>query len=315
MITELHLKHRPTTLEQVVGQKQAVTQLKSFFEDGEISLPHSVLLNGPTGTGKTTMARILARMLGCSPNDTNPNYVERNCADCRSIDDVREIKEAMRYSAIGKSNVRIWVLDEVVQLPTVTQQAFLKIIEEPPAHVWFFLCTTDPSSLIPTFRSRCHPINLQPVPKSALIDLVNKTATKEGDNISEAVADLIAETANGSARESLVLLEAALAHKKPEDQLEAVKGATAGVEGIELARAIHKRAKIGELLKIAGSLKTEPESVRRLILGYTDTVMIRNPSMESRAYCYLIHQAFRDNWYSCGKSGLLSALWEISRAK
>lgn len=315
MSTEFHLKHRPTTLEQVVGQSAAVKQLNSYFKNDEITLPHTCLLNGPTGTGKTTIARILSRLLGCPPNESNPNYTEKNCADCRSIDDVRAIKEATRYSAMGGTNVRIWVLDEVVQLPTVSQQAFLKILEEPPAHVWFFLCTTDPSSLIPTFRTRCQPITLELLSLPALKGLVEAVSAKEKSKLDITVVDMIAERAEGSARQALQLLEKALAYKATEEQLKAVSASHDESQIIDLARQIIKRVNINGLIKTAAAIKAEPEKIRRGVLGYVEAVFARNPQIESRLFCYKVMQAFRDDWYTCGRTGLYSALIELSRTK
>lgn len=312
MTTELHLKHRPTTLEQIIGQKTAVNQLKSFLEDD--NLPHTLLLVGPSGTGKTTAARILSKHLGCPPNDLNPNYVEKNCADCRSIDDVREIKETMRFSGIG-GRPRVWVLDEVVQLPTVTQQAFLKILEEPPSHVWFILCTTDSSSLIPTFRGRCQPVNFQVVPDAVLTAYVKQIAILEKKALDPKVAEYIGENSDGSVRQALVLLESALQFKPGEEQLKAVQTTHYG-EGESLARLIFKRAPLNDMLKAADRIKpTDLEKVRHGVLGYTSVVMSKNPAPANRLFCYQIIQAFRDPWYSCGKAGLLSAIYEISTKK
>lgn len=313
MNTELHLKYRPTTLEQIVGQSAVVKQLKSFLQPDEITLPHTILLEGQTGTGKTTTARILARYLGCPPNESNPNYIEKNCADCRSIDDVRAIREATRYSAMGGTNVRIWVLDEVVQLPTATQQAFLKILEEPPSHVYFFLCASHTDGLHKTFKDRCHPIIFQLIPKTTLVSLAMKIAIREGQTISQAVGEAIGENAAGSARQALQLLESALSCDSDEEQLKAVQGSADESQAIDIARAIHKRASESELMKLAGLYKGSPESLRWKVLGYTNTVMIRNPTPASRAYCNAIISRFRDSWNDCGASGLLSALYEISR--
>lgn len=310
---ELHLKYRPTTLDGVVGQAVAIAKLKKQVETG---IPHTCLLSGPSGTGKTTIARILSRHLGVSPNETNSNFTEMNCADCRGIETVREIDAARRFAPMGKSDARVWILDEVVQLPTLTQQAFLKMLEDTKKHVYFFLCTTDTSTLAKTFISRCHPIELVAVSDKDMGAHLKTVAKKEGRMLFDKVREKIVDLAGGSVRAALVLLESAFTSETEQDQLRAVQGSVHESQAIELMRAVFRRANCAELMQIAAQLPaSQIETLRWQMLAYANAVMLKNPRYESRAYCNRVISMFRDSWQDCGMSGLLSAIFEITQGK
>ena len=132
---ELYKKHRPSYLEDVFGQPEAVKVLGSMIEKDD--LPHSILFTGPSGVGKTTLARILKEELECHAND----FKEINCADFRGIDTIRDIRNNMnRQSLMG--GPLIWLIDEAHKLTNDAQTAFLKMLEDTPKHVYFFLATT-----------------------------------------------------------------------------------------------------------------------------------------------------------------------------
>src|SRR5437773_2031788 len=128
---ELYKKHRPRKFADVVGQPRAVAALESMVAAGEV--PHSVLFAGPSGTGKTTLARILARELGCGKN-----FKEINAAESRGIDSIREVQSVMGLAPMG-GKCRVWLWDEAHRLTPDSQSALLKTLEDTPSHVYFML--------------------------------------------------------------------------------------------------------------------------------------------------------------------------------
>ena len=211
---ELYRKHRPRKLTEVVGQDGVVTTLTSMIEGGKV--PHACLFVGPSGTGKTTLVRILRHELGCSRAD----YQEVDFASTeKTIDTIRSIQQRMGL-APGLGQCRVWFLDEMQSLSRTqfAQQALLKMLEDCPDHVWFFLATTDPGKLIPTIITRCTKFVLKPLSEPDMVKLIGDVLRKENhaQNVSQAVAERIVDSAGGSARQALVDLGRVL-HLKTEE--------------------------------------------------------------------------------------------------
>ena len=145
----LHQLYRPESFDEVIGNEDTIERLKAVLGN-EIRRPHSYLLHGPAGCGKTTLGRIIAKEVGCKGMD----FVELDSADFRGIQSVRGIRRQTAYAPM-ESECRVWLLDEAHALTNDAQTALLKALEEPPSHVYFILCTTMPEKLLPTLRSRC----------------------------------------------------------------------------------------------------------------------------------------------------------------
>jgi len=311
-MTSLYIKHRPTDWSEVLGQNTAVSKLKTKLEAGD--LPNVVLLFGPSGVGKNTIARIVSRKLGIEPVES-PVYVEMNCADCRSIDDVREIGSQMSLAGFGKHNRKVWVLDEVVQLPKVTQQAMLKMLEDTPKHVYFILCASDKSGLLPTLLGRCYPVELQLLNVSILLQIIDNVADAENGTVQLKVAKKIAEAAEGSARMALQLLEAVLTQEGEAAQLEALESTTAETMGYQLAQALIYNKGWPVVEKTIRDLAQDPEGVRRVILKYCETVVLGDSDAKMKIRALAIGSKFKFNYNECGKFGLLSDCWKACHGK
>ncbi len=199
----LYRKYRPQTFGDVVGQADIVTLLEASIKQKKIS--HAYLFCGGRGTGKTTVARIFARDIGCNPED----IIEIDAASNRGIDEIRELRDAVRTSPFS-SQYKVYIVDEAHMLTKEAANALLKTLEEPPSHVIFILATTDPDKLPTTIVSRCQKIVFQAPDLATLAKRLMYVTEKEGKTLKEDAALLIARHGKGSYRDALGMLEQVL---------------------------------------------------------------------------------------------------------
>jgi DNA polymerase-3 subunit gamma/tau len=254
------------------------------------------------------MARILTAKLECSSHD----YYEKNSADFRGIDTVRDMRKLLYLSRRGGKN-RVFVLDEVHKMTNDAQTALLKMLEDTPPHVYFMLCTTEPTKVISAIHSRCTEIKLSPVADSVLGKLVRTIAAKVGCKHTDKVYDRIVEVAEGSARKALVLLQATLDFEDEEECLNSIRSTQAKQDAIEIARALIRGAYWKDLAKILKEVDEEPETIRHLVLAYATTVLLNGGGAAPRAF--FVVNAFRDNFFDSKKAGLVAACWEVCGRK
>ncbi len=297
----LYIKHRPTSLEELKGNQEIISTLRTMLEDKD-KCPHSFLLTGPTGCGKTTIGRIISDKLGCVGAD----YREIDSADFRGIDSIRDIRKIAVYAPI-EGSCRIFLLDEVHKLTNDAQNALLKILEDTPKHVYFILCTTDPQKLIPTLKGRCSTFQVKQLADSEMLILLKKVARAEGQKLEKEVLDQIISDAQGHPRNALQILEQVLC-VEPEQQLEVAKRiAEQQSQVIELCRALIGKKSWKEIAAILSGLKEEePESIRRMVLGYCQAILLKGSSNNHTA---AVMEAFIDNFYDKGFPGLTLACY------
>ena len=249
----LYLKWRPQRFEDVVGQEHVTTTLKNALRASRVS--HAYLFSGPRGTGKTTMARLLAKAVNC----LEPDLDKRPCNRCRICEAVNEgrlldLIEIDAASHTGVDNVReairdrvgfrptearfkIYVIDEVHMLSTSAFNALLKTLEEPPEHVIFCLATTEPHKVLPTILSRCQHFEFHRIPLLALVDLLERIATEEGLQVEGDALQFIGRMSAGCARDAISLLDQLTAYGESEVTLERVR-AVLGLSDNEVIEAL-----------------------------------------------------------------------------
>ena len=218
-------KYRPTTFDTVVGQQALTTTLKNAVKSGKLA--HAYLFCGPRGVGKTTCARIFAKAINClSPTETGEacghcescqafneqrsfNIFELDAASNNSVEHIKTLMEQTRIPPqVGK--YKVFIIDEVHMLSTAAFNAFLKTLEEPPAHVIFILATTEKHKILPTILSRCQIYDFERMTVRNTIDHLKSVAEREGISYEEEALAVIAEKADGGMRDALSIFDQAL---------------------------------------------------------------------------------------------------------
>lgn len=195
-----YTKYRPQTWDEVAGQGHITRTLMNALENSEVA--HALLFAGKHGTGKTTVARILAKELGAIGSDV----VEIDAASNRGIDDARRLKEATFFVPLN-GPVKVFILDEVQMLTKEANNALLKTLEEPPPGVYFVLCTTNPQKLIPTVLSRCQRHNFHSISKKDIVGRLRYICRVEKIDFDHQALSLIANQAQGSMRDAISMLD------------------------------------------------------------------------------------------------------------
>ncbi len=256
----LYRRYRPQRFSEVRGQPHLVMALQNAVREGRVG--HAYLLSGPRGTGKTSTARILAKVLNCTDVvDGEPCGVCASCVaiaegtsfdvhelDAASNNGVEAVRDLVAKASLGTpGRTKVYILDEVHMLSAAASNALLKTLEEPPAHVVFVLATTDPQKVLPTIRSRCQIFEVRLLPASELEALVDYVAADAGLEISPGQRDHVLRIGAGSARDTLSALDRVVAAGDVPESTEALDEIVEAVSERDTGRAlVAVEAAVGE---------------------------------------------------------------------
>jgi len=285
-LVALYRTYRPLDFGHVIGQEAVVRTLRNAIEHGQVR--QAYLFAGPRGTGKTSMARILAKAMNAEggPNtDFDPHrpiakaiadgssldVVEMDAASQRGIDDVREIRDRAVLQPV-EGGYKIYIIDEAHQLTTQAWNALLKLIEEPPPHLIFVFCTTDLASVLPTVRSRCQTFVFQRPRLQELVAVLRRVCEGEQIEAPDAALALIARGAHGSFRDAVSTLDQLAAATGSAVSVQDVLQLVGGVEEGSLFRlsdTIIDRDTAGALMQIE-ELAEQGQDIGRLVVDLID---------------------------------------------
>jgi len=280
-VTALYRKYRPLDFDEVVGQEAVVRTLKNAITHGQVR--QAYLFAGPRGTGKTSLARILAKSLNCAQGPTvtpdktchvcqtiaagtSLDVVEMDAASQRGIDDIREMRERVVLQPV-EGRYKVYILDEAHQLTDAAWNALLKLIEEPPPHLVFIFCTTELSKVIATVRSRCQVFSFARPRLPELVQVLEHVCKAEEIEAPDAVLALIARAARGSFRDAVSLLDQLASATERKLSVQAVLQLLGAIEEDALFRLLDLvvAADTAEALVFIEELSSQGQDLGRLI--------------------------------------------------
>jgi DNA polymerase-3 subunit gamma/tau len=277
----LYRKYRPRNFVEIVGQRHVTQTLANAITAGRIA--HAYLFCGPRGTGKTSTARVLAMALNCEKGPTSEpdsdcetcrriiagsalDVIEIDAASNRGIDEIRELRERVGLAA-AEARTKVYIIDEVHMLTGEAFNAFLKTLEEPPSHVVFVLATTEPHRVLPTILSRCQRFDFHRIGIRDIEAAIRSIGKQESVVIDDSAVAMLAHAADGSFRDSLTLLDQAIAYAEGPVTAEVVSEILGGIDidlVIEFTDVLVRRD-IGGALALVDRVVSEGKDLRQLV--------------------------------------------------
>jgi DNA polymerase III subunit gamma/tau len=292
--TSLYRRHRPGSFEEVVGQQHVVRTLRNAVEQGKVH--HAYLFVGSRGTGKTSMAKILARSLNCErggptvtpcgecescltiATGTSIDVIEMDAASNRSVDDVRDLRERVAYAPAG-GHWKVYILDEAHMLTKEAWNAFLKTLEEPPPNTVFVLATTEAHKVMATIADRCQRFDFQRPSLEQISEVLTRVAAAEGLEVEDGATAMIARSASGSFRDALGTLDQLVAFGGEQVKLEAVLEVLGAADAellFEAVDAVVAEDPKGVLLTVEKMARSgrDPSQYARDLLGHLRHLLV-----------------------------------------
>lgn len=303
----LYRAYRPQKFSEVVGQQHIIKTLQNAIKLNKVA--HAYLFCGPRGTGKTTLAKIMAKAMNCENGPTiEPccecemckgisqglisDVIEIDAASNNGADDIRALRDTVKFLP-SQGKYKVYIIDEVHMLSTAAFNALLKTLEEPPAHVIFILCTTEPHKLLSTILSRCQRFDFQTISIEDILTRLRIVASEENIKINDEALYQIAQSAEGGMRDALSLFDQCISYSvNPEITLDDVLAVSGNVSYLKLIELIGNayNGDTTKCIELANGLVDEGKEVPRiindLILFLRDTLMYKNKANLSDKLMY-----------------------------
>ncbi len=292
----LYRTYRPATFDEVAGQEHITKTFRNALKNNKIA--HAYLFSGPRGTGKTTIAKIIAKAVNCEhapvenpcnecaicrgiDDNTISDVIEIDAASNNGVDEIREIRDKVKYLP-GVGKYKVYIIDEVHMLSIGAFNALLKTLEEPPKHVIFILATTEPHKIPATIHSRCQRFDFRGVSIPETIGRLNTIIKEENISIEDEAIKVIAESAEGGMRDAISLLDQVVSYTEDKitiEDIHAIKGTVSNTSLLNIANAIYKNnavEAIKQLDELVSLGKEAPRLVGNLIKFYRDILIYKN---------------------------------------
>jgi DNA polymerase III gamma/tau subunit len=303
----LYNTYRPQLFKEVIGQEAVV---KALVELLRTDAAHTFLFTGPSGVGKTTLARLSAKFVRCAPQD----IVEIAAAVNTGVDAMREIQTAADYQPFGGESKAI-ILDEVQRLSKPAWESLLKALEEPSPHTYWFLCTTEPDKVPKTITTRAASFKLKPVADAAMRDLLADVCNREGIELAGDVDGMLISKAAGSPRQLLSDLAIVRGAKDKREAAELLSSAVESEPVRELCRLLTDgKASWQKAMAVVSNAvaQHEPEEIRILVCRYMAAVAINASSDRAAGHALMVLDYFRSPFFSAeGNAPLILAIGNV----
>ena len=267
-----HTKYRPIRFEEIVGHKRVVNAVGNLLIENKA---RSFLFHGPAGTGKTTFARVIANEVGCDEQ----GLMEIDGATNTGVDQMRAVADTTNYHSLGGGGTRVYIVDECHMLSKNAWNSLLKNIEEPPEHIYWIFCTTEPHKVPKTIRSRCSEFKLEDLSMSEITKVLVHVILQEDLSIEDDIVDYLASSAMGSPRVALVNLAKVLDARNVEEAEKLITNYDGPEDAFQLAKLLFApKLNRSHLFSMLFRLKDlNPESIRITVFAFATTVILKNP--------------------------------------